>query len=252
MSIYKPASRTEFKAAILRRLGSGVIDIDVTDDQVEDAIEEAIKYFSDYHFDGSEHVYYVYPIQAQDVTNRYITIPDSIIGVTDVYSLGQSAYSYSVSNMFSGGYSMAIDFAFNLNQGSMVSYYTSKAQYDLFSQMLVGQTPLRFNRHTNRVYIDVDWGSRLPAGSNLILDAYSRLDPDVNTDIWNDRWLLKYAAAKVKYVWGSILSKYDGVQLPAGGTLNGPKIQDDAAAEIQQLEDEMLTNYSVPPRDIIA
>ena len=49
-----PATRKEFKDYCLRRLGSPVIDINVDDQQVEDRIDEALLYYRDYHYDGTE------------------------------------------------------------------------------------------------------------------------------------------------------------------------------------------------------
>ena len=48
-----PTSRSEFKEFCLRKLGKPVIEINVDDDQVEDRIDESLKYYWDYHFDGS-------------------------------------------------------------------------------------------------------------------------------------------------------------------------------------------------------
>ena len=46
-----PNSRQAFKEYCLRRLGYPVIDINVDDEQVDDRIDEALKYYQDYHFD---------------------------------------------------------------------------------------------------------------------------------------------------------------------------------------------------------
>lgn len=251
MSTSKPANRAEFKAMLLRKLGAPVIQINVADVQVDDCVEEALKYYTDYHYDGSEHVYYTHTVVQDDIDNRYFDVPDNIIGISEVYSLANSGFStFNSADMFSGGYQMAFDFVWSSSTGSLLSYYMNKTQYEFMNQILIGQTPIRYNRHLNRIHLDTNW-NRIPLGSKIVLDGYMRNDPDVNTDIWNDRWLIKYATAKVKWIWGSVLSKYDGVQLPGGGSLNGTKIQDDAHDEIQALEDEMITSYSIPPRDYI-
>ena len=52
-----PTTRTQFKDYCLRSLGFGVIDINVSDAQVEDRIDEALQYFAQYHYDGVERVY---------------------------------------------------------------------------------------------------------------------------------------------------------------------------------------------------
>jgi hypothetical protein len=69
------------------------------------------------------------------------------------------------------------------------------------------------------------------------------------TDIWNDRFLKKYATEKIKYQWGTNLSKFAGVQLPGGVTLDGPRIMQEAQAEIDKIEEEMQS-YNVLPNEM--
>ncbi len=68
-----PTTRAEFKEYCLRKLGKPVIEINVDDDQVEDRIDESLKYYYDYHFDGSEKIYYKHIVTSNDVTNKYTT-----------------------------------------------------------------------------------------------------------------------------------------------------------------------------------
>ena len=58
--------------------------------------------------------------------------------------------------------------------------------------------------------------------------------------------LKKYATAKIKYQWGSNLSKFAGIQMPGGVTLDGPRIMQEAEAEINKIEEEMYTMSSLP------
>lgn len=50
-------SRQELIDYALRRLGFPVIEINVDDDQVSDRIDDAIQFWQEYHFDGSERAY---------------------------------------------------------------------------------------------------------------------------------------------------------------------------------------------------
>ncbi len=43
-----PTSKSTFKEYCLRALGKGVIDINVSDDQIDDRVDEALQYFSKY------------------------------------------------------------------------------------------------------------------------------------------------------------------------------------------------------------
>ena len=67
-----------------------------------------------------------------------------------------------------------------------------------------------------------------------------------NTDVWNDRFLKKYATAKIKQQWGSNLKKFEGIQMPGGVTLNGQKIYDEAVEEIEKLEEELISTNVLP------
>ena len=62
----RPNTRATFKEYCLRNLGKPVIDINVDEDQVEDRIDEAIQYFSQYHTDGVERMYLKYKVTADD------------------------------------------------------------------------------------------------------------------------------------------------------------------------------------------
>jgi len=67
-----------------------------------------------------------------------------------------------------------------------------------------------------------------------------------NTDVWNDRFLKRYATAKIKMQWGSNMKKFEGIQMPGGVTLNGQKIYDEAVDEIKELEEELISTNVLP------
>jgi hypothetical protein len=70
------------------------------------------------------------------------------------------------------------------------------------------------------------------------------------SDVWNDRFLKQYATAKIKYQWGSNLSKFAGIQMPGGVTLDGVRIMQEADAEMKELEEGLL-NTNVLPGEIM-
>lgn len=242
-----PTSRAEFKEYCLRKLGKPVIEINVDDDQVEDRIDESLKYYYDYHFDGSERLYYKHTITSTDVTNKYITLPENIIGAVRIFNIGDPMVT---NNLFDIRYQIALNDLYTLTSVSMVPYYMAFQHIQLMEQLLVGQQPIRYNRHTNKLYIDMDW-AKVTVGNFLIVDAYEIVDPDVYTDAWGDRWLQEYCTEKIKYQWGTNLSKFNGMQLPGGVTFNGQAIKQEADAAINKLEEEMISSYSLPVMDMI-
>jgi len=242
-----PATRNEFKEYCLRRLGKPVIEINVDDDQVDDRIDEAFLYFSDYHFDGNEKTYYKYKVTSTDITNKYITMPDNIIGVVNLFPIGQGL---NTNNLFNIRYQIALNDLYTLTSVSMVPYYMALTHVQFLEQMLVGQQPIRYNRHVNKLYIDTDW-TIINVDDYIVVEAYQVIDPNVYVKTWGDRWLARYATCLIKQQWGSNLKKYQGMQLPGGITFNGQQIYDEATQEREELEHEMITSYSLPVTDMI-
>jgi hypothetical protein len=243
-----PSTKQEFKDYCLRRLGYPVIDINVDDEQVDDRVDEALKYYQDYHFDGTERILHKHIVTANDKANRYITIPESIIGINTILPVGQALQS---SNLFSIRYQIHLNDLFDLSASSYVPYTMAMTHISMLEEIFVGQKPLRYNRHVNKLHIDMDWTNDILENQYIIVDCYSITDPDTYSDVWGDRWLSRYATALIKRQWGSNLTKFEGVQLPGGLTFNGNKIYDDAEAEIQKLEEEMIVSYSLPVNDMM-
>jgi len=243
-----PNSRSEFKEYCLRKLGKPVIEINVDDDQVEDRIDEALKFYWDYHFDGSEMTYYKHQITDQNVIDKYITLPENIIGAVSVFPIGDPTINSQ--DLFNIRYQIALNDLYTLTSVSMVPYYLAMTHLGIISEMLVGMPLIRYSRHKDRLYVDIDW-NKVVVGNYLLVQAYEVIDPDTFTDAWGDRWLAKYATALIKKQWGSNLTKFSGLQLPGGVTFNGEKIYDDADAEVQKMEEEMISGYSLPVMDMI-
>ena len=140
---------------------------------------------------------------------------------------------------------------YTLTSVSMVPYYMALNHVQFLEEMLVGKQPIRYNRHMNRAYIDMDW-SIINVGDYIVLEAYSIVDPDTFTKTWGDRWLARYAEALIKEQWGQNLKKFDGMKMPGGLTFNGQKIYDEAVRERKELETEMVYTYSIPAADQIS
>jgi hypothetical protein len=243
-----PTTRTEFKEYCLRKLGKPVIEINVDDDQVEDRIDESLRYYWDYHFDGTEKLYYKHQVTEQSKIDKYITLPENIIGAVRVFPIADPMMRSD--DLFNIRYQIALNDIYSLTSVSMIPYYMVMEQLALITEMLVGQQPIRYSRHKDRLYVDMDWG-KINVGEFLLIEAYEVVDPNEYVDVWADRWLQNYVTAKIKYQWGSNLTKFTGMQLPGGVQFNGEKIFNDAQQEIEKMEAEMISSYSLPVSDMV-
>lgn len=243
-----PTTRAEFKEYCLRKLGKPVIEINVDDDQVDDRIDEALRYYWDYHFDGSEMTYYKHQVTDEDKANKYITLPENIIGAVSVFAVGDP--SIRADDLFNIRYQIALNDLYTLTNVSLIPYYMVMEHLGLLTEMLVGKQPIRYSRHKDRLYVDMDWNT-FRTGQYLLVQAYEVVDPEVWTDAWNDRWLQNYATVLIKEQWGANLTKFTGMSLPGGVQFNGEKIYNDAVDARTKMEQEMISGYSLPVMDMV-
>lgn len=236
-------TREQLKEYCLRRLGAPVIEINVDDEQIEDRIDDAFQFYREYHYDAVEMVYLKHQITAEDIANLYVPVPDSVVGVSRILPFSNRSDG---TNIFSIRYQILINDLYSLMSTNLIYYYQVKQELELINQVLVGTKPVRFNRHMNRLYIDMDWTGDVNVGDYIIVECYRILDPETYRDVYNDRFLKQYTTALFKRQWGENLKKFAGVQLPGGVTINADKIYEDALEEIKQIEAEMQSRFELP------
>jgi len=241
-----PNSKATLKEYCLRRLGKPVIEINIDDDQMDDRIDEALLFYQDYHFDGTQDMWLKHVVTDTDKTNEYITVSNDYIGIVDIFDIGDST---STNNLFNVRYQIALNDMYDLSRMDLVPYFMNMMNLRHIEEMLVGKQPIRYNRHVNKLYIDMDWG-KVTAGQYIIAKGYMKVNPDTYTDLYNDRWLQRYVTALFQIQWGKNLTKFVGMQLPGGVQFNGDQILQQGLDERIKLEEEMISSYSLPVHDM--
>lgn len=179
------------------------------------------------------------------IDKKYIETTDGVIGVTRI--LPFSAVNTGQSYMWDIRYQLRLNDMFSLMSTSLIYYQQVKQHLAMMDMLLVGEKSFRFQRHMDRIYIDMSWETDVSPGEYIIVEGYRVLDPAQWPQVYNDRFLKRYAAALIKRQWGANLKKFEGIQMPGGVTLNGQKIYDEAVEEIKYLEEEMQSTYVEPP-----
>ena len=243
----RPSNREEFKQYILRKLGSPLIEINIDDTQMEDRVDEALQYYADYHYDGTEAVYYKHQITATDITNKYIALPENIIGAVRIFDIGSSLTAGGIFNI---QYQIALNDLYTLTSQSLLPYFMMQQSLSVMQEILVGKQPIRYNRHVNKLYVDRNW-DKVEEGQFLVVEAYKVVDPDEFTDVWADRWLMRYATALFGVQWADNLSKYKGMTMPGGVQFDADGLMSKYSKQQDELEHEMLFGYGLPPSDMM-
>jgi len=266
-------TRETLKQYCLRALGKPVIEINVEDDQVEDRIDEALQYFAQYHYDGTERMYLKYQVTADDVTRaranetlttvtdtadstvtasfkegkNYIPMPSNVMSVVQVYPFSDRA----ALNLFDVRYQLRLNDLYDFSSTSIIHYDMTLRHLDMLDHILVGEKPVRYNMHKNRLYIDMDWDNDVDAGDFLIIECYRKLDGSTFTDVFDDIFLKKYLIQLIKRQWGANLIKFQGVAMLGGVQLNGEQLYSQAQEELTKLEEQIQLSYELPPQYMI-
>jgi len=268
----QPSSRQGLIDYSLRKLGYPVVEINVDDDQIDDLVDDAIQYFNERHYDGIEKVFLKHQLSQNELnsirtgvttttatstvgittlsyteTNNFIKLPDHVIGVNNVFKIDSSTIS---SGLFNIKYQLFLNDLYYYGALDLLNYAMVKTYLEDLSRLITPDIQIRFNKKNHRLYLDIDW-SQMSPNNYLILDCYRMVNPADASSVYNDWWLKKYLTALIKRQWGQNMIKFQGVLLPGGVQLNGRQLFDDAVKEIEEAENQLKTEYELPPMDLI-
>ena len=144
----QPNSKATLKEYCLRRLGKPVLEINVSDDQVDDAIDYGIQKFQQYHYDGAERVYLKHLFTADEIAagkaaanttgvdgttvwgeqTNYLSIPEHILAVEGLFAFTDKG----TRNMFDIRYQIRLNdlYDFTSTQFYHCLLYTSPSPRD--------------------------------------------------------------------------------------------------------------------------
>jgi len=273
----KPASRQELIDYALRQLGAPVLEINVSEEQIDDRLDDALQYFNERNFDGVEKMFLKYKITQDDIdrgrsrggsknvgivtttvttglgsfnweeNSNYIPVPDTIVGIERIFKLDNRTIT---SNLFNVNYQLFLNDIYWFSSTELLNYYVTKRYLEDIDWIVNPQRQIRFNKRQNRLYLDMSWDA-VTVNNYLIMECYRILDPNNYTKVYNDSFLKLYFTALLKRQWGQNLIKFNGVKLPGGIELNGRQIYDDAVKELEDIRMRMLSEFETAPFDLI-
>ncbi len=245
---YSPRIKTkeDLKAFILRNLGSPVIEIEITQDQLDDQIDNTLELYFQRCYAG--------------VAERYL--PLDILINQQTYVLDYDIFAVvEVHSMELGGIANnAPSSLFSLNQFVAADLYRGSGKIDLLTYEMVNQMlatlDLEFSQKITYDFNVINKELYLfqPPTVNqvVLLRSYIKVTPVQDefgneiTNIYNELIIRKLATEYSRRQWAHNLMKYGGSVLPNGLMLNANDILQEANTNIQQLELDLHEQYELP------
>ena len=240
-------TRQELTDYCLRKLGHPVVEINISDEQIADRIDDAMQMYFEFVGEGSHRL--IFPLQ---ITQHMLTtsqvdfdniknddpageqaanniwnasqLTDRIISIVGVYPFTNTS---SVQTFMDLNYQIRLNDMGDLAGGlDELAYYEQLQQYLSLSDMkLTGHPQIRWLRRDKKLFIDGDLkptNSPLKVGDYVMVEFYVHTRTDGNADtFFNSIFLKEFGASLLKRQWGENLSKFEGVTLPGGVSING-------------------------------
>lgn len=241
-------SREELKHKVLLTLGHPYIQVNVSAEHLDLAIDNAMRQFFKHSIYGSFESHYAVTTTAEDVSRNYISVPRNIDAVVEVIPKGMSISDLS---FMTAEYQMTRETfmaAQRFNNVSLVDFVTLKQRLYHTQQIISAPLSFEFIRYQRRLIPLFTFREN----QVIVFRCYENVDPESEdvgvdpsmaidaSDLWDDDNLLKLSVAETKVIWGTILKKFGNVVLPGGITLDGSRINDEGKSEIREVIDEML------------
>ena len=234
-------TKEELGAYILRQLGDGVIDQEVTDQHVEDAIDDALDYYIEKSGIGALNEQIL--LFNTDGTTNTIELPYNVESVLSIMTpVNQSTFftqQYYQDNMY----------YLRENVGSMrfdmTSYYLFNQYIDTMNILFTKKYNFKYNS-TNRML------TLYPKPVGTVALVYYEHNSRYAPELLSNTWIKRFATELLRRVWGTILAKYSGKIVTGGVEIDGASILSLANEEIEKLKTEFETTYNEPVDFLLA
>lgn len=228
-------SKNDLIAYIKRQLGGGVHNIEMTPEQINDCIENAIGYFEREVDGGTESKMLI--VNLLEGVQSY-TLDTSIMAIAEIVGT-QFAKSEDLLSQLS---QVRMDVAYGLAEGgnSVNAYVTSMQYFSFLNQFLAEGITFNFNPVTKKLTI-------LETVKSDGAAVFEVLWSTRNTpEMWNNDFIKEYSSALAMKQWGINMSKFNNATLVGGMQLNGSGMIEMADKEIERLRTELVDKHTSP------
>lgn len=236
-----PNTKEELKLRILQDLGEPVIKVNVAEEQIDNAIDDALDFWSIYHHEAQDRSFLKVEITQEMMDTGKIPLPESVFSVLSI--VDASGRRKGDNAWMSYEFEMTRDALFDSMKasggGGMSTFVMRKQYLSDIADLLKNPIPFDFRVHKHELTIFGNMSQYFGVGSVILLEVMGFLWKS-SYNVWGDEALRKLATAYTKRYWGQNMSKFSGVALPGGQIMNGMQIYQDAVVEIEKQEGYIL------------
>lgn len=232
-------TKNELMAYIRSRLGHPVVDVEIDDSQMEFIINEVIQKFSDFAMGGTSQHYYQLDIHPNVFQYK---LDYRVNAVMDV-RIRSSNFSYQ----FPGGLVITPSdfFASALlpnGKSDLTSVAAVFAQLSAMEQYFAQAVSWDFNDNAKSLTFFEDLAKY---GTHMMIEVALSYQPEEVDAIYDQQWVKEMCVEKARLQWGTNVGKYDAT-LINGSRINYTDMKNEATANIERLNQELLTRWSRP------
>ncbi len=222
---------------IRSQLGAPSIQIEVTDAQMDQIIDDTVQKFTEHAFGTLEETVL---IQLSGIGDY--PLPDTITNIIKLSSGSSSDISNFSANF--GGYVPDIwseqYFSGSLTGDIVKTIIGISNTRAIMEKFFGNDMAFNFNHHRKVLQLHEDY-----SGAALLHYEYEYIADDNNDLIFNHEWVKAYSIARVKILWGTVTGKYDQA-LVGGARINYGDMKSEADQELQILDEQLLTRWQDP------
>lgn len=244
-------SREDLRQDILSSLGEPIVKVNLTTNHLDNCINQAIKKFWRWHFDGCFESAYVYRVTQEDVDRNYFFVPeiiDSVLEVLPTTSIFGSGNFATVEWQMTASTVLSANRFANI---SLVDYVATQQRLSMTRSIVGADVKLfEFVRLQHRVIPNFP----IQVDQIIALRTYENIDPE-STDpnaiesglLFDNETLKDLATAYAKQQWGMILKRFSGMTLPGGVVIDGETLiqegKDDERDVMTRLNSENVVGF---------
>jgi len=236
----KIKTRESLYEYILRQLGSDYINVEVSEDSLDDLVSDTIKEFSEFAFDGELEETVIVDVDGSGV----YTLPSDI---QTVIKVSQGNNSGSLTN-----------FGANFGNGFVPDIWSE--QYFSHTNGITGLVNTVIGISNTRAELDKFFGNDLaydfnshrkilrlfePYTGKLLIHYTKEYIPEDIDYIYDATWVKRMCTAQARLIQSTVTGKYSQT-LVGGGTINYSDMRSLAEQEIEQLREDLREKYTGP------